>query len=343
MSKVTNVFHLWQPQTDYNETNIWSKLNADIDWSIFRRTAEGEILFENYTPIQFKLRTNKILKHGLIRGAGNVQILSQKALDVIGLEALSDFKIFPVFVNNAPYFALYALKKTDCLDLNNSQYTELNIGDDGFYEISKHAFHLNKIKESSLFFMHKSSDFLYCTGDIGRKILENELVIMAQPLIEEVEDLRKEVVYDNPIVGISFTEPRNWQMEGTVYEQLKTGKKLTEKAWKSEIPSNKDDISLVYMQRFRLLKENNWLNKASISINISKRKAEDIFQKNEQPFSINHSDKDFKGQINEGQFYITLVAPYKNDLSFDVRIVSWDDDKKYLEEAKKVFQNIRFK
>ena len=60
-------------------------------------------------------------------------------------------------------------------------------------------------------------------------------------------------------------------------------------------------------------------------------------------FQINHPDKDFKGQINEGQFYITLVAPYKEGLSFDVRLVSWDDDKKYLEEAKKVFQNVRFK
>ena len=343
MNKVTNVFHLWQPQTDYNETNIWGKLNANVDWSIFRKTVEGELRFEDYAPIQFKMRTNKILKHDLIRGAGSVQILSQKALEVIGLEALLGFKIFPVFINNAPYFALYALEKTDCLDLKNCEYTELNIGDDGFYEIAKHAFHLDKIKESSLFFMPKLNDFLYCTGDIGRKILENELVIMAQPLIEEVEDLRKAVAYDNPIVGISFTEPRNWQMEGTVYEQLKLGKKLTEKSWKSDIPSNKDDISLVYMQRFRLLKDNNWNNKASISISITKKKAEDIFQKNEHSFKINHPDKDFKGQINEGQFYITLVAPYKDDLSFDVRIVSWDDDKKYLEEAKKVFQNIRFK
>jgi hypothetical protein len=57
---------------------------------------------------------------------------------------------------------------------------------------------------------------------------------------------------------------------------------------------------------------------------------------------IQHPEKAFEGRINEGGFYITLFAPYNEKMNFDVRIVSFEDDKSYLEEAKNVFRNIHF-
>ena len=200
----TNIFQIWESANDWNETQVYGKLNADIDWSIFKQVAEGKV---DYKPLEIKLKTNKILKKDLTGAPGCNGLISKRALEIIGLDAFRDFMSFPLTVNDVIYFALYHLKSLDCLDKDNSPHTLINTGNTefGFWEMEKFSFHLDKIKLNTVFTIPETERNLYCTEEIGRKILENNLVIVSQPLLHEEVDIRtNRVKYSNPILGISF-------------------------------------------------------------------------------------------------------------------------------------------
>jgi hypothetical protein len=343
MTRPNNIFLLWEPMTDYNETQIYGKLNADINWAIFREAAEGKT---KYKPLQLKLRNNKVLKKDLVSCPGCNGLISKKGLEIIGMDAFRDFIFFPLTINEVPYFALYTQKNNDCLDEENSLHKKLNIGDTefDFWEVEKYNFHLDKIKPNTVFTIPQTDRNLYCTEEIGRKILENELVIMAQPLLLEEKDVRKRVQFNNPVFGVSFDEPLNWQITCEQYDKLKKGKKLKPSDWQTDFGRSKTEIQIVELQRFELLQSNNWLDKARIYIQVSMRQPEVIFNERSAitKIDIPHPDLRFDCRVNEYNWERTLIAPYKKGLSFVVIIVTRDDDEKYLQNAINVFQTIKF-
>lgn len=344
MSSIDNVLMIWQPLDRHHETQVYGKLNANIDWSVFDKIVSGQMPFSDYQPLQIKMRTNAILNHDLIRCPGCSGLWSQKSVDIIGLEALRNFQTFPVFVNEKPYFAIQAKQVNDCLDVKNSDYTELNIGSGIFLEIKKYAFDCGKISENSIFVIPQTEYFLYCTENIGRKLLENELGVIVQPLLREIEDLRQRVVYDNPFFGISFAEPKNWRLDCKQLKTLKTGKKVAAKSWELAAPESGQNAEILSLQRFQQLKSDDWNDKARITIAIWNASAEAIFEQNNTIImqNISHPDRHFEVRTNEYQWYRTLITPYKNGLNLVVGITTRNDDPAYLAEAIQVFQNIKF-
>ena len=339
----TNIFHIWESINDYNETQVYGKQNVDIDWGIFSKVAEGKA---EYKPLQIKMRTNKILKKDLIGAPGCNCLISKKALEIIGLDAFRDCISFPLTINDAPYFAMLILKSVDCLDKENSPHTYLNIGDVefGFWEIQKHQFHLDRLKANTVFTLPQTDRLIYCTGDIGRKILESDLSIMAQPLLTEEVDIRtNRVQYNNPFLGISFEEPLNFKLACKQYEKLQQGKKLTAKAWENKIPPVAKDEYVLELSQFELLKSNGWFQKGELFIYISAKKPEEIFAERKCVEKENIRP-DFDCRIYEYGFQTTCIASFKDGLSYVVIIVHRNDDVtlKYYEKTKNFFRAIKF-
>ena len=338
----TNIFHIWESMNDYNETQVYDKLNEAFDWAIFKQVAEGKA---EYKPLAIKMRTNKILKKDLIDAPGCQGIFSKKAIEIIGLDTFRDFMIFPLTINGASYFAVYCLKELDCLDKENSPHNFLNSGDTefGFWEIEKHSFHLDKIKANTVFKLQETYRYLYCTEEIGSRILENNLVLMAQPLLVEEIDIRtNRVQYNNPFLGISFEEPLNFKLACKQYEKLQQGKKITAKAWENKMPTSTNDEYILEMRQFELLKSNTWLQKTEIYIHLSARNAEDIFKERNAIKKQKNIRKDFDCRMNEYEWETTCIAPFKNGLNYVVIIVHREEDKKYLNMAIEVFKEISF-
>ena len=342
MTNPTNIFHLWQSMDDYNETQIYGKLNAGINWGIFIEVAEGKA---EYIPLEIKMRTDKILTRDLIGCPGCCGLISKKALEIIELASFRDFIMFPLTVNNASYFALYATKSLDCLDIENSIYTKLNIGNVewGYFEISKHAFYLDKIKPSTAFKLPQTEYQLYCTEDIGRRILENNLCMMAQPLLYEEPDLRtNRVQYNNPFLGISFEEPLNYRLACKQYKKMQQGKKLSDKAWENKMPTPQKDEYILEMKYFELLKSDTWLQKVEIYIHLTAREPETIFNENRAVTKLHNIRPDFDCRTNENHWATTCIKPFKNKFSFVVIIIHREDEEKYFENAIEIFRNMTF-
>ena len=336
-----NIFQIWESAADWNETQVYGKLNANIDWSIFKQVAEEKA---EYKPLEIKLKTNKIFKKDLIIAPGCNGLISQKALELIGLDTFRDFISFPLTVNDVSYFALYHLKSLDCLDKENSPHTVINTGNTefGFWEMERFSFHLNKIKENTVFTIPETDRNLYCTEEIGRKILENNLVIVAQPLLYEEIDIRtNRVHYSNPILGISFEEPCNFKLDCKQIEKLKLGKKLSDKDWQIKTVTPIKDEYILELRQFELLKSNDWLQKSEVYIHVTARNPENIF-KDRNAIKKQDIRLDFDCRINEYEWETTCIAPFKDGLSYVVIIVHRNDDKKYYEMAKEVFRNIKF-
>jgi hypothetical protein len=285
------------------------------------------------------------LKKDFVECPGCNGLVSKRALEIMDLEAFKDFIMFPLTVNDASYFALYSTKNVDSLDAKNSVYEDRNYQNGGFWEMEKYAFHLDKIKENTVFSVPQTNHFLYCTQEIGRRILENELNIIALPLLAVEEDLRpNRVIYDNPAWGIHLEEPKNWVMDFLQLNTLKAGKKIGKTAWKTDIPSNKGYLSLFEMRRFELLKSNNWRQKAEIFVSLVHDTPEEVFKGRlcVAPIEFEHPNLHFEAQINEYQWERTLVAPFKNGLNLVVVVVNRDEDKKFVDEALEVVRNMRF-
>ncbi len=328
--------------TDYNETQVYGKLNEAIDWSIFKKVADGKA---EYKPLEIKLKSNKILKKDLIGAPGCNGLISIKALELIGLDAFRDCMSFPLTINGESYFALYFLKNIDCLDAENSPHTLINTGvtEFGFWEIEKHSFHTNKIEPNTVFTIPQTERFLYCTEEIGRKILKNNLAIVAQPLLAEELDIRtNRVHYNNTELGIQFEEPLNFKLDCKQIDKLRANKKLTKKDWQHKNQFKNGDEYILEMRQFELIKSNDWLQKSEIYIHLTNRQADEIFKERSAIKILENIHPDFDCRINEYEWKTTCIAPFKDGMSYVVIIVHRNDDKKYYEMAKEVFRKMKF-
>jgi hypothetical protein len=340
-----NIFQITDNNYDYNETQLFGKLNAHIDWTIFKQAAIGNVKYE---PLVLKMRTKKILKKDYIKASGCSGIFSQKAINLIGEDKFINHKLFPLTINDAPFVAVYELQKTDCIDLPNSEYTELNIGNDGYYEFKKIAFHFDKIKPNSFFGIPKQDDFLFCTREIGLLIIENDLNLRINSLVSEEEDVRKNKFnYFNRLLGISFTEKNKWIVEFEQKEAIQLGKKITDKSWSKCLPTRDKDSSVLEIRRFQYLHEQQKTIRqiAQIFIHLTYRSAEEIFKERSAitKIEISHPDLKWQAGVNEYQWERTLVAPYKDGMNFIVLLINREDNPKLLDETIEMFQSIKFK
>jgi uncharacterized protein YacL (UPF0231 family) len=344
MSQQQNIFLITDSNYDYNETQLFGKLNSDIDWTIFDLASNGK---KHYKPLVLKMTMNKILKKDFISAPGCSGIFSQKAIDLIGVEKFTDFKLFPLTINEAPFVAIYETKKTNCLDLSNCKYMELNTGNDGLYEIEKYAFHLDKIKSNQFFGIPKQNNFLFCTREIGLLIIENDLSLRINALLFEEEDIRKnKMEYHNTLLSISCKEKKNWIIEFEQKDALLSGKKVTDKTWSKCLPTKEKDGTVLELRRFQfLVSHKNIRQLAQIYIHLTFKTAEEIHKERGaiKPITISHPDLKWKAAVNEYEWERTLVAPYKDGINFIALLITREENPVLLQETIEMFQSLKFK
>jgi hypothetical protein len=343
-----NVFKLWQSMADYNETNVYGRLNEAIDWSIFRHIAEGTMSASDYTPVHLRLKTNKILKKDLIQAPAGAYFISEKFKNHFESEVFEDTVLLPATINEVPYYAWVFLSTNDCLNRAESQLEDFKYNENGVQIPYNFVFDDNKIKDNRFFKLPNDVyDVPYCDEIVGRKILASDLNLMAQPLIFEERDLRKRVVYDNPELGIKFEEPENWLLDCPQLDKIKQGKPMKAKDWAIKSKENETDFGLFSMMRKQLLISTNWLQKGEIHVGLTKRSAEDLFKERStlKPIDFQHMGLKFESRTNEYEWEKTFVAPFKNGFNLYVIVVNrghLKTDEVYKNEALEVVKTIRF-
>jgi hypothetical protein len=343
-----NVFKLWQSMDDYNETQLYGKLNEAIDWQILRDIAEGRKQANDYQLLHLTLKSNKILKKDLIQAPAGVHFISERFKNYFDAEVFEGSVLLPATINDTPYYVWVFLEINDCLDRAESQLEDFKYDENGDQIPHKFVFDSNKIKDNRFFKLSdEDNELYYCDEIVGRKILASDLNLMAQPLVYEEQDLRKRVVYNNPNVGVQFEEPKNWHLECAPYKKIKEGKKLTDKDWEIKFKANELEFGLLSMYRRQLLISTNSLQKGEIHIGLTKRTAEAYFeyQSTLTPIDFTHPDVKFEARIHEYEWQKILVTPFKEGLNLYVIVVNrthYKTDEIYKNEALEVLKNIRF-
>jgi hypothetical protein len=344
-----NVFKLWQSMDDYNETQLYGKLNEAIDWSILREISEGKKSVSDYNLIHLKLKTNKILKKDLIQAPAGAYFISEKFKNYFDSAVFENTVLLPATINDVPYYAWIFLSTNDCLNRDASQLEDFKYDENSEQMPYNFIFDHSKIKDNRFFKLPNDNfEVPYCDEIIGRKILASDLNFMAQPLIYEENDLRKRVNYNNSVIGIHFEEPENWHLECTQISKIKQGKTLTDKDWEVKFKNDELDFGLLSMYRKQLLISTNWLQKSEIHIGLTKRSAEVFFNERSaiKLIDFQHDDLKFECKINEYEWEKTMIAPYKNGLNLYIIVVNrthLKTDEIYKNEALEVVKNIRFK
>lgn len=344
-----NVFRLWQSMDDYNETQLYGRLNEAIDWQILRDISEGIKQASDYQPFKLNLKSNKILKKDLIPAPAGVHFISEKFKNYFDAEVFEGNVLLPATINDTPYYAWIFLDINDCLNRAESQLEDFKYDENSDQIPHKFVFDSNKIKDNRFFKLSdEGNELYYCDEIVGRKILASDLNLMAQPLVYEEKDLRKRVNYENSVVGIHFEEPENWHLESKQYKKIKEGKKLTDKDWEIKFGMGELEFGLLSMYRHQLLVSTNSLQKAEIHIGLTKRTAEEYFnyRSSIKPIDFQHIDTKFESRINEYEWEKTLITPYKNGLNLYIIIVNrthLKTDEIYKNEALEVVTSIRFK
>lgn len=343
-----NVFKLWQSMDDYNEAQLYGKLNEHIDWSIYRDIAEGKKNVSEYKTLHIKLRTNKVLKKDLIQAPGGAHFISQKFKDYFGAEVFEDSILLHATINDVPYFAWLFAQTNNCFIAKDSQIEEKLDGDTGERVPLKYVFDNSKVKDNRFFKLPDENDELYyCDEIIGRKILASDLNLIAQSLVYEEKNLRKRVTYTNPVAGINFEEPENYLLECKQYKKLLAGKKLSEKDWAIDFKEGEKEIGLLSMYRKQILISINWQQKAEIHIGLTTHTAQEYFEYrgNTKPYEFEHKDIKFESRLHEYDWQIVLVAPWKNNLNLYVLVINrtcYATDNEYMQEALNVVKKIKF-
>jgi hypothetical protein len=343
-----NVFKLWQSMDNYNDTQLYEKLNKDIDWSILRAIANGTKTVSDYNPMHLKLSTNKALKKDFIQAPAGAHFISEKFKNYFDASVFGDSILLPATINDAPYYAWIFTKTNDCLDVSKSQLEESAYNDKGELMPYDYAFEQNKIVDNRFFKLSDNgAELYYCDEIIGRQILASDLNLMAQPLIFEEADLRKRVVYNNTNLNIQFTEPQNYHLECKQLEKIKANKKLTEKDWEINFKKDEKEFSLLSLYRWQLLVSNNWMQKAEIHIGLTTHNADEYFNYRGtiKPFEFKHKDVEFEARIHEYDWQVVLVAPFKNNYNLYILIINRTNyvmDNVYMQEALEVVKTINF-
>jgi hypothetical protein len=339
--QTNNIFLVYDNLSDYYYTQVYGRLNEHIDWTIFEKTAQGQI---NYEPLQILFKNNKALKKDLLNCPGCNGLISKKVFDLFDEKCFSHFFVFPVFINNVPYFALHAKQRIDCLKPNDSQYTFLSTTEE-LWDVNKYAVDLSKIENSIFFSIPQARHLLYCTQDIGQQLLQQNLALVALPLLQVEEDTCAKIVYTNPFFGMSLQEPKNWRMSGPNIQKMREGKTITESSWKMDLPKKEEALLLFEMQRFELLKSDDWRQKAEIYVQLVNQTPEHLFAQRSAitPIEVPHPDVKFQARKNEYEWERCLMTPYRNELWWLIIVITRNDDPRYLQEALQVVQEIKFK
>jgi hypothetical protein len=339
--QTNNIFLVYDNLNDYNDTQIYGRLNEHIDWTIFEKAAQGEI---NYVPLQILFKNNKALKKDLLNCPGCNGLISKKVFDLFAEKCFAHFFVFPVFINDVPYFALHAKQRIDCLKPNDAQFTSLSTTEE-LWDVNKYVVDLSKIENSIFFSIPQSRHVLYCTQDIGQQLFQQNLSLVALPLLQVEEDTSTKIVYTHPVFGISLQEPKNWRMSGPNIQKMQEGKTIAASSWKTALPKNEEALLLFEMQRFELLKSDNWRQKAEIYVQLINQTPEQLFAQRSAitPIEVPHPDVKFQARKNEYEWERCLMAPYQNDLWWLIIVITRDDDPRYLQEALQVVQEIKFK
>jgi hypothetical protein len=346
--KSKNVFKLWQSMDDHNETQLYGKLNETIDWTILRDIAESKKSITDYKPLHLKLKTSKILKKDLIQAPAGAYFISEKFKSTFDSEVFDGTILLPATINDVSYYAWIFQTVNDCLDRAKSQLEEFKYDENGEMTPVQFVFDESKIENNRFFKLPDDDyDLPYCDEIIGRKILANDLNLMAQPLIFQEKDLRKRVHYNNSVIGIEFEEPENWLLECKQLNKLKQGKKLTDKDWEIKFNASELDFGLFSFYRKQLLISTNWLQKAEIHVGLTKRTSEEYFTYRNaiNPIEFVHNDALFISRINEYEWEKTLITPLKNELNLYIIVVNrthLKTDEIYENEALEIVKSIRF-
>lgn len=342
-----NVFKLWQSMDNYNETQLYGKLNEHIDWSILRTIADGTKNVSEYKPLQLKLRTNKILKKDLIEAPIDALLISEKFKNYFDPSVFKDSILLPATINDVPYYVWIITKANDCLNKEESQLEEYKVNEKGERTAYHYAFNQSKIKDNTFFKLPDAYNVVYCDEIIGRKILASDLNLMAQPLIYEEENLRQTITYNNPELGIQFIEPTNYYLECKQYVKIKANKKLTPKDWAISFKAEEKEVGILSMYRKQLLASVNWLQKAEIHIGLTTYTSQEYFEYRgtTKPYEFKHQQLNFEARIHEYNWQVVLVAPYKNNYNLYILVInrtSCETDTVYMNEALDVVKTIQF-
>jgi hypothetical protein len=339
--QTNNIFLVYDNLNDYDDTQIYGKLNEHIDWSVFEKASLGQM---EYVPLQLKLKNDKVLKKDVLNCPGCNGLISKKMYELFDKKSFNHFSVFEVFVNDTPYYALHTNQMIDCLKPNESQYTSLS-STEYLWDIDKYAVDLTIIENSIFFSILQSPNLLYCTQDVGQQLLQHNLSLVALPLLHAEDDTSAKINYTHPAFGISLQEPKNWRMVGPNIQKMRDGKTISASSWKAELPPPDNALLLFEMQRFELLKSNDWRQKAEIYVQLVHQTPEQLFAQRSAitPIEVLHKDVQFQARKNEYEWERCLMTPYNKDVWWLVIVITRNENPIYLQEAIEVVQSINFK
>jgi hypothetical protein len=151
-----------KPHMDYG-------LNDHIDWVLVSEYLNGTRPIEEYVPIEIKVDHPSATEWDYYACSGSYGLFSAKAVQVLGEQALKNYRLFPTKLNGDSYFLLVCANETDCLDRANSIYATFDEPSKFLLSIEKYSFFTDKIDADCIFSIPESN-YMYCT-----QILENTI------------------------------------------------------------------------------------------------------------------------------------------------------------------------
>jgi hypothetical protein len=138
----------------------------NINWMELEEFINGDKAFEHYTPVNFIIKKPKKLVCDYYSGCKQGMV-SKRFLEQTNI--FTNYRKFPVQINDEDFYVLIIDKVTDCFDQENSVCVKYDDADIKMGSIAEYTFFDDKIDVKHVFSIPEYH-YIYCTDNVKNEI-----------------------------------------------------------------------------------------------------------------------------------------------------------------------------